>query len=243
MRYSLVSMCVLAIVGFGVISLLSTASHTADARAQAEKAQADLATVQVKFEPTDAITQALAKPITAEFANAPLSEVLAFIADRMGVNVNVETRMFDNASVDLKEARVTLSLKNVPASRVLRSALDQVGDPTQLGFASVDDVLTVSTTERIVLLTAETRVYNVRDLTALTGPAQPLERDLTGLIETTVDPASWAEQGGISGTISLFNGLLTINTSRANHEMIEKLLTSLRTAADAKPGSPAVRVR
>jgi hypothetical protein len=53
---------------------------------------------------------------------------------------------------------------------------------------------------------------------------------LMGILTNSIEPSSWAEQGGF-GTVSEFNGLLVVNHNARTQQQVEKVLTMLREAA------------
>lgn len=72
------------------------------------------------------------------------------------------------------------------------------------------------------------------------GPtAEEILDELRMLIQETIDPEHWRDNGGSLGAIGETGGVFTIRTSWPNHRRIEHLLMTLRAAMADKPVMPA----
>jgi hypothetical protein len=104
------------------------------------------------------IERALSKPITVDFKETPLREVVDLMKEFAGSNVVLDLNGLDEAGVDADEP-ITLSLDEVPLKSVLKLLLN----PLELDYIIRNDVLMItsqtSTEEQL-----ETRVYPVADL-------------------------------------------------------------------------------
>ncbi len=178
----------------------------------------------------NAITQAkLSKPLVAQFEEAPLADVLAFIENYLDVEIYVDQRMLANFGATL-DATVNLRLRQAPAEMVLELVLQQ----SNLAYYVRSGVIVVTTPD-VVQATLTTRVYPVSDLA--TPP--DVSGSLSDLIQRTVAPRSWEDYGG-DGTIRGFRGTLVVTQNAVVHRQIEDLLRQLRTAtAAARDGEPA----
>jgi tetratricopeptide (TPR) repeat protein len=105
-----------------------------------------------------AIRSVLAKPVSFDFKETPLSDVVRFVRDLTGVNVVLDAVALDAAGVDPEEP-VTLALTDVP----LKSALKLILGPLDLSYLVRDDVLFLTSREEAESL-LETKVYYVADL-------------------------------------------------------------------------------
>jgi hypothetical protein len=67
------------------------------------------------------------------------------------------------------------------------------------------------------------------------------EQALQELLSRTVVPDSWAETGGGSGTIRIYNGALVVHQCRRAQHEVERVLADLRAAGagESGPGTPA----
>jgi hypothetical protein len=98
-----------------------------------------------------------------------------------------------------------------------------------------------------------TRVYDVTDLVGRQRQNFEDDRDLlygydalVELVETGVQSESWASSGG-SGSISAFDGMLTVKNSFRVHERVAELLSEMRRvraerAASARPEGNAAPI-
>jgi hypothetical protein len=93
--------------------------------------------------------------------------------------------------------------------------------------------------------TAITRIYNIRDLIEryvnynniagknIPDREQAARADaidkITGVIESTIDPDSWKDNGGSVGSMREFAGLLIVTTDTPNHRTLKTFLETLRT--------------
>ena len=65
----------------------------------------------------------------------------------------------------------------------------------------------------------------------------PDSDSLIDLIQTTLEPDSWADAGGNGSIESYHGGLLVINQDGQTHRRIELLLNMMRQAKQAEPGT------
>ncbi|MBM4044762.1 MAG: hypothetical protein FJ279_06600 [Planctomycetes bacterium] len=100
------------------------------------------------------IKEALEKPVTLDFADTPIQDVVTFIADFAVVNI-----VLDRNAVPAEGAAITLKVKDIP----LKNALDFVLKQAQLKYDIRNEALYISNEEG---LRGEPvmRVYDIRDL-------------------------------------------------------------------------------
>jgi hypothetical protein len=186
----------------------------------------------------------------------PLGNVLEFLADSTHLNMAVNWQALNAAGVD-KNTPVTVKLKSVPLHKVLDVILSQVNG--NIGYEFSDNVLTISTNELLPqngsprAMEKVVRVYNVRDLVGNAGgagmppsPGAPVDPSTGGIendsmrlqqvIMTTVDPTSWANNGGTGGSMTEFHGLITATATPAVQDKIAELLENLRKADKEEKG-------
>ncbi|HZZ43499.1 MAG TPA: hypothetical protein VFE58_11225 [Tepidisphaeraceae bacterium] len=97
------------------------------------------------------------------FDAIPFSDVVDFLRDITGANIDVHWRTLEAAGVDRNTA-VTTRLRDVRFSKALESILRDVGGGTVTLSYTVDNgVITISTAEDLSKNTT-TRVYDIRDL-------------------------------------------------------------------------------
>lgn len=112
----------------------------------------------------DTLEHKLATRIAADFIETPMSDVLSFVGDSAGIQFYINRRALSEENVDL-DTPITMSLNDVQVETVLDLALEQVSE--QLAYLERDGVLIISTVTALEGAT-EVRVYNCRDLLALT---------------------------------------------------------------------------
>ncbi|MGB7159469.1 MAG: M56 family metallopeptidase [Tepidisphaeraceae bacterium] len=207
--------------------------------------------------PNDA-TRALLERKLPEYRldKAPLSDVIDAFRDLIGANIFVNWRALEAAGIGREQA-VSARLRDVRAAKALDIILAEAGgDKVKLGYTIDDGVITISTEDDLASDTL-TRVYDVRDLTALVpdhvppseltadvqpqgkpGPAsQPattapalisLVKQIMGLIQETVRPDAWREAGGKIASMRELEGQLIITATPDMHAAIDALLRQVR---------------
>jgi len=173
-------------------------------------------------------------------ANEPLSAALGRVRDFAGLNMVVDWRALEAAGV-AADAPVTLSVRDLPARRVLRLILRAASSSKdRLTYLADDGVIVVSTDERMSGETA-TRVYDIRDLIGVEYTGEPvlptseptytpMERidALVRLIQETVAPTVWRDAGGSVGSIRAYAGRLIVTLPDDLHAEVEWILALLR---------------
>lgn len=104
------------------------------------------------------IRESLQRPITFDFQETPLSDVIAFLRDYTGNNIVLDENALDAAGVSL-DTPVTLQLEQVS----LKSALNLMLRPMELGYLITDEVLLITSREQAENKLV-TKVYPVADL-------------------------------------------------------------------------------
>jgi hypothetical protein len=181
----------------------------------------------------------------ADFTETPLSEVLAYLADKFDVQVYLEPVPLRDAGIDPTSFPVTLHLKHVKVQMLLDLILRQ----HNLGYTIRDGIVFISTNDWLNRQ-VETRVYDCRGILSGDGAktpvtvSQPLSgnlsveapprSDLTKVIEDTIQPSSWRLSGG-DGAIAEFNGLLVVTQTADVHAKVADLLEQISAKLSAKP--------
>jgi len=142
------------------------------------------------------VRNSLMQPVSLHFNNAPLSEVLKYIADTQGINVMVD-------EPGLTEEAVTSSTPisiNVDGIR-LKSALNLILEPLNLGYTIQNEVLNVTSRMRRQG-GLETVVYQVADLVVPVSMNAPVSR---------LNPGSG--YGGETPSIAIPKGLQNVSAT------------------------------
>ena len=186
----------------------------------------------------EAIEAALARPISCEFVETPLKDVLDYMEDAMQVHICLDSQALKEAGVD-ESTPVTCRHVGLRFEKALNLILDSV----QLKWTIHDDVLFVTSpakAESDEFL--ETRVYDVANLVAYqdeNGKKFDDYAPLTDVISSTIYPKTWTDGGG-AGTIigaPLRTAKVLAVTNRYDvHKKIAALLADIRTIAAKTSG-------
>jgi len=206
---------------------------------------------QVHADPSP-LERTLAKPI-AEFSvsEEPIGKVLDRLAAQLHIKIHLDPNILapDGTGADQP---VTLSVKQVPARRILWILLDQVG----LIYWLDDDVVQVSSQRDIAPSQgSHVRVYDVRDLLGWKpGPSAPVPEqtqdryahsppipfgdyyeadpaDLLAFIKIGVAPQSWKDVStNDDPTITEYRGLLVVSADDACQREIAAIIGQMRAA-------------
>jgi len=191
----------------------------------------------------DDIEGALEKPTFADFSETPLSQLTQFLATQGNIRIHVDEAGLAEAMVDRDQA-VTFKMSGVRLALVL----DLILEPLNLDYAIRDNVLYVSSRDRIADL-RETSVVRIGDLVPKGADSDDAER-LVQVIRENIAPDSWigvASQsreggGGGRGTNSIRYlpeaRSLVVTANTRTQRKITRLLSELRTAKVAQ-GIPA----
>ena len=165
------------------------------------------------------IHTALRLPVTFEFQDTPLADVVAFLQDYTDVNVVLDPVGLAAASVDT-DTPVSLTLRDVSLEPALRFLLH----PLDLTFSVVDDVLMItdvqSTDDNFV-----TRTYLVGALCDEKDEFASLKE----VVERTVKPGSWDKNGGSIAPWPASESLV-IRQTLSEHAKVFRLLQTLLEA-------------
>jgi hypothetical protein len=190
--------------------------------------QADPATPRLASRPD------LKQPISLEFINSPLADVMLWISHNTKLDIEIDRREISNAGLD--RATITFSAREVPLESGLRRMLSQV----ELDFVVREGFLLVSTEDAIAEI-LETKTYDVSDLVSpvtTTGQISPQCEALAESITSTIHPTTWDEVGG-PASVSAVNlrgvQMLVIAQQPRIHSEIAELLDSLREKLAANP--------
>lgn len=186
----------------------------------------------------DGIRQALDARASFSFQEVPLRDVAQLLREKTRVNVLLDREALGNAGL-AEDTPVSGEFRDIS----LRSSLNLLLRGLDLAW-TIDDGALLITTHEVVEMQQSLRVYNVADLIAAAGD-DAQENNLVALmslIETIVDPDTWATVGGPATVTSYRETLLVLQMERVHHE-IDALLAALRQgkrlAAEASEGPPA----
>jgi hypothetical protein len=215
----------LGILGRGVLALVLTLAACRSSLAQG--------VVSLNSPETDAaearILRSLETPVSVEFEDRPLIEVIQYFSGSMGVSMRIDERSLEDASI-AADTPVSCDFQSITLRSALRSMLGRL----DLTYVIKNEMLIVTTPEKAgnELIT---RVYLVRDLVVQVSGDRSYHayQQLIDLVTATIAPTTWDEVGG-PGAIHEFRPAMAvvISQTREVHEQVVELLESVRRARD-----------
>lgn len=179
------------------------------------------------------IELALQQPVTLEFTDTPLKDVMAYIAKESGIDV-VLSKKIEDAGVQ-PDQPVTRSSSNISLEAFLNRTLNDLNLTFMVRNESIyiTTIEDASSPENMVI-----RVYPVADLAEYyrlppkEGGSVAMDFDtLIDLVTSTIEPDSWQDVGG-SGAINGHESsrTLIVSTRRDIHHKIAGLINTIRRA-------------
>lgn len=181
-----------------------------------------------KLTPCDAEALAkLATRVPLDFEEAPVTDVLEYLAHRIGIEI-ITVAPFDAA-----DSPITIHARSVPAHTALELILDQAneysrGQVPEYDFLIRDGAIFIVRAERAM----QCRVYDCRALLAALSPDDP--DALVDLIMESVEPESWMREVG-PATVDVLGGMLVVRHRARVHRQIEELLGLLGANQEVQP--------
>jgi tetratricopeptide (TPR) repeat protein len=179
------------------------------------------------------IEQKLMQPVTVNFDNAPLHEVIDDLRTWQDLNIYVDKAALEADEISL-DHRVTVKLENISLKSALHLILKGAGPCT---YVVKDGALEI-TTKQAARGKMERVAYQVADIlegdlhcpgVADESAKKPPQATLIKLLTTTVSPKDWSENGG-PGTIDFHpqTHSLVINQTVDIQEQVVDFLNGLR---------------
>ncbi len=172
------------------------------------------------------IEQALDKPVSVNFQDLPLTEVVKFVSNHLGVNVLLDRKAFNEEGIPL-DTPVNMQVEKIKTRSMLTLVLYSIN----LEAVIDHEVLLITTTSKGSQLLIS-RTYPVSDLIGPNGDFQSLIQMLEG---STRGP--WQNRDGDGGSISQLptTGSLIVRQTRAVHDQVLRLLQQQRMAQRQNP--------
>lgn len=232
--------------GLALLAFLCVLPACGPSKAERERLAA-LARAQFPPEPeiNIRVRERLKEPISVRFEATPFNETISFFRHATGVNYYVNWKALKAVGVEPGEP-VNLELAAVAGDQVLRMLLEQIptSEATPIGYSVIDGIVTIST-QRDLVLTSDTRIYDIRDVVRRMGGAwedegsprtlapreerEQIIQRVTKLIEQTVGRrGEWEGNGGTESSVYEINGSLIVKTTPENHRAVFDLLNKLR---------------
>ncbi len=177
------------------------------------------------------IQTAMETPISCDFKDTTLSDVLKKLAASTGIPLILDKRGLDEVGIDTNIA-VTLKTKRVP----FRFALRRILSLYDLSWTIQNEVLSITSVE-VCEFRLDTCIYPVYDLIDAGEAGGDESHDFAPLISVltrTINPDQWSNVGGPAtvGVLSSPPALVIANTIES-HEKIQNALAQLRKAKQA----------
>lgn len=191
------------------------------------------------------IKEKLKRKVTLDFSGTPLPDVVQFLRETTNVNMVLDKAVLTERGEE--ELKVDLKVDQLE----VESALKLILELKQLGYTIKNGVVFITGKDKIAG-TAESRVYNVRDLTLKIQEFSGPELDLTApsgsagggttiggttdedggvtidalqtLIQDNIAKGTWEGEN----TIKTRNGMLVIRHTPEVHSRVQQLLADLR---------------
>lgn len=161
------------------------------------------------------IRKAMQEPTVLEFIETPLIDVIDFLEDQHGIQIELATTALDAVGIG-SDTPITRDLKGV----TLRSALKLMLKELELTYIIDGGVLQITTPE-YAEASVVTRVYNVGDLLGEKRSVDELAEVMT---------IATATHSHDSGTVLGFGNCLVATVSYPRQHRIARLLALLRSA-------------
>ncbi|HLD77657.1 MAG TPA: secretin N-terminal domain-containing protein, partial [archaeon] len=170
--------------------------------------------------PKEAMSARLRQPISLEFEEVPLRDVLEFIADAASISI------IPSPKLDLKERRASLKISELP----LEMAIKYLAKSQSLAYRVEEDVILLATQEEFENEPLQTRIFYLHsgigpfalETAALTSNPLLAMESLTSLIEQSVPQPSDSKL-----VFDERSGALIVTNTAENLALVERLLSQL----------------
>jgi RNA polymerase sigma factor (sigma-70 family) len=174
-------------------------------------------------------------PTKIDFIETPLQDVIIYLEDYHGIQIEVDQPAFDDVGLGT-DTPISRTLEGIP----LRTALQLILRDIDLTYVPVDGVLLITTPNGAASMPL-TRVYPVGDLVGL-GASQTGESswltDAVQALRKQADINVRPDDAVVIEATVAGKSVLVVTDSYTTHEEIERLLRGLRQAAAMAPSAP-----
>jgi hypothetical protein len=160
------------------------------------------------------IRKALLEPTRIEFIETPLIDVIEFLEEQHGIQIELVTSALDAIGIG-SDTPITRNLKGIS----LKSALTLMLKDLELIYVIQDEILQITTYEESEV-NAVTRVYDVEDLLGD-------DRSSEALVEA-VTTSCFCGDAHVHASIAEFRGRLIVDASYRSQERVARLLAMFR---------------
>ncbi len=181
----------------------------------------------VEINPATAkIEAALSDSTTLEFIETPLADVVDYLKDLHGIEMQIDHRCLGDIGIG-SDTPVTRNLKGI----TLRSALSLMLRELDLTYLIRDEVLLITTPEEVES-ELYLEIYHIAPLLDDENNAEKLIDILTSAIGGDSD--------GPKRSMSTFRGLLVLKGTYHDHQQVRGLLGTMATALEVVPPKPKI---
>lgn len=175
---------------------------------------------------------ALDKPLSADYSDAPLRDLLANLAEQADVPIALDTRALEDIGLD-SDLPVTFTVSSKP----LVIVLDRILEPLDLALDVRDEGLVVTTQEERDN-TMNVTVYPVGHL----GGGDRTVGSLVHMVYSMVTPFAWDSTGGLAIARPVDGDMpcLVVLHSAAGHRAVQAFLESLPPSRQPGPFAPTL---
>ncbi|WP_417732379.1 DUF4974 domain-containing protein [Rosistilla oblonga] len=176
---------------------------------------------------SEAIEEALRRPVEAMFSNEPLENIIEILADKAGIPIRIDRRGLDDLGLTI-DIPVTTAIKRAS----LEAALSIILSDLDLTHTISNEHLVITSVEA-----AESQLITRIYWSGETG--LQADRNAIDLITATVTPDTWEELGGPSvirgiETESGSSSGLVVTTTHFTHRKLQQLLDMIAAGAKEK---------
>jgi hypothetical protein len=177
--------------------------------------------------------EALEKPVGKFLLEqVPLDQALEQWSRLSGVSAAIEWKVLETVAVS-RRSPVSINVAQVPADRALRILLDQVSPNAALSYLVSGNAITISTVEEFH--SGRYQVVSVYDVRSLyldveydSREADEISARLIDALQTAIEPNSWRDHGGASGSARILNGRLIVTQSPDLQERVSAFVQDIR---------------
>lgn len=171
------------------------------------------------------IVAELDRAVDASFVELPLEDVIAFLRDATGADIELDARGLEQTGLS-KDVPVTLTCTD----QKLRSILTRICDQTSARWQVVDESILVTSPDTADLATI-VRVHSIADLLPADPATGELDTEaLMGILSSAASKQNgdWLSEGGIGNAEVSMDGVLVVSHNFRVQEEVAGLLGAMR---------------
>ena len=189
------------------------------------------------------IEEALASVTQLEFNESPLQDVIDYLKETKGIEIQLDRRVLEDVNVT-KDTPATINVKGITLESALRLMLRNM--QPELTYMIKNEVLLITTPD-VASEELVTKLYPVGDLVGCRDEHDAPWDDYDALIDvitSTTKPTTWdtvGAPGSVQGNTFGTAKILVVTQTREVHEEIADLLAKIREIAKNNPNAGTPR--